>query len=100
KRPGEGPIGVVRGDQNVPVPVGVGSEVIDGKPTVVGCEVVRGSQVVAIGQELQDDGKADGDNQVWLPIQPPPAELRYIKAEAVVKAGAPEQANPPAPAGA
>src|SRR5262249_32957841 len=43
---------------------------------------------------------ADGDNQVWLPIQPPPAELRYIKAEAVVKAGAPEQANPPAPAGA
>jgi hypothetical protein len=71
------------------VPVRIGSELINEKPTVEGARVARGSIVVAVGKEkVADDGK-------WLPIEPPPGELRYIKAEAVTRSQAVAQANAP-----
>jgi hypothetical protein len=73
------------------VPVRIGSELINEKPTVEGARVSRGSIVVAVGKEkVADDGK-------WLPIEPPPGEVRYIKAAAVVRTQAVAQANPSPP---
>src|SRR5262245_45528539 len=75
-----------------PVPVRIGSSVVDEKPTVEGVRLVRGTQVVGIGNPLtsQDEGS-------WLPIDPPPQEVRYIRAEAVqpVKVTEPPVAGPP-----
>jgi hypothetical protein len=58
----------------------VGSEVQkDSKehPTIKGCEVSHGTQLRAIGQPLADS------TGTWLPVEPPDAEVRYIKASFV-----------------
>ena len=62
------------------MPVRIGSELTDSKPTVEGARLARGTSVVAIGREL-----VDPEEGVWLPIEPPEMETRYIRAEAVVK---------------
>jgi hypothetical protein len=81
---------------DVRVPVLYGSSLRDAKPTVEGTTVKRGTQLYAIGPARSAD---DG---IWLPIDPPPTEVRYLRAEAVVKS-APVQtvsaAAPAAPAG-
>jgi hypothetical protein len=67
---------VVYGDN---VPVFMGSEVEDRKPTVRGASVQRGTQLRSKGQP-----RPDGDDR-WLPIVPPPQEVRYIRAEVVTR---------------
>jgi hypothetical protein len=71
---------VVITHDDAPVPVRIGSELTDSKPTVEGAHLVRGTSVVAIGREL-----ADPEEGIWLPIEPPEGELRYIRAQAVVR---------------
>jgi hypothetical protein len=79
----QSPYWVVVTHDDAPLPVRVGSEVYDSKPTVEGSRVVRGTSVVAIpgGRE-----QVDAEDGVWLPIEPPEMELRYVRAQAVVKA--------------
>jgi hypothetical protein len=80
-------------------PVRIGSNVVNEKPTVEGVKLKRGSQVVSVGQPMTstDEGR-------WLPIEPPPTEVRFIRAEAVqaVNVNEPPPAGPvpptPAPA--
>jgi hypothetical protein len=73
-------------------PVRIGSELLNEKPTKEGRTLKPGSLVVALGKEMvADDGK-------WLPIAPPPGEVRYIRADAVARAPALAQGTPPAAA--
>jgi hypothetical protein len=63
--------------EGVEVPVLIGSELNKQKPTVVGARVERGTQVRSIGRP-----KADEDG-TWMPIEPPPGEVRYVRTEAL-----------------
>ena len=75
---------VVKADVGVAVPVYIGSDLLNGAPpTVESCKVYQGTQIVVVGMERKDDSGA------WLPIKPPPAESRYIRAEAVTRSTAP-----------
>jgi hypothetical protein len=58
------------------VPVFVGSAIVKGR-TIISTKLKRGTQVTCIGP-AQDD--KDGS---WMPIDPPPGEVRYLRAEAV-----------------
>jgi hypothetical protein len=76
----------------VGVPVYVGSELQRGRPTVEGCKVTRGHLVRSVGPPWPDE---EGS---WLPVEPPPGEARYLRAEAVVRdaeAAAPSPSRPP-----
>lgn len=79
---------VVVAPPGVKVPVLMGSDVMDGKPQVVGASLERSAQVHRfrqagrLGQERSD---ADG---AWMPIEPPDQEVRYLRSEAVAKAPA------------
>jgi hypothetical protein len=59
------------------VPVLIGSELVRERPTVEGVRLARGTQVRVVGQPEKDG------TIVWLPIDPPAGEMRYIRAEAV-----------------
>jgi hypothetical protein len=59
--------------------VRVGSALLRDRPTVVGSRLQRGAQVRAIGPGLND---RDG---IWLPIEPPPGEMRYLPSQAVTR---------------
>jgi hypothetical protein len=61
------------------VPVLMGSAFKEGKPTVIGDRLERGAQVIGIGQPHSDE---EGQ---WLPIVPPPHELRYVRKESVAR---------------
>jgi hypothetical protein len=88
---------MVRTHDDTPVDVLVGSRVADEgqRPTIIGARLKRGAQVASFwNAKVADDG-------VWLPIVPPPSEVRYIKAAAVAKVGAaPEVAVAPSGGGA
>jgi hypothetical protein len=96
--PKDSRIWLVHGE--APVDVLLGSELVNTKPTVVSNKKMSpGSFVVAVGQPLDDKQENDGR---FLPIVPPEGELRYIRADQVVRA-APGQAGlapPPAAVGA
>jgi hypothetical protein len=63
------------------VPVLIGSEFVnDHRPTVVGVKLKPGAQVVSIGKTQED---TDGS---WMPIEPPPGEGRYLRADSVAPA--------------
>jgi hypothetical protein len=64
------------------------------KPTAISVKLTRGTFVRAVGQPITAD---DG---VWLPIEPPDREVRYIKAEAVTRDGGAAPAPPPSQMGA
>jgi hypothetical protein len=85
---------VVTAHDDAPAPVLLGSELIEAKPTVIGLKVARGSLVVPVGREIADKKDNDG---TFLPIEPPPGEVRYLKADAVVRnqAAAPGSTPPP-----
>jgi hypothetical protein len=86
--PVSGNIYVVKGERGERVPVLYGSELREAKPTVEATRVPVGSQVVRIGKrQTADDG-------VWLPIEPPPSERRYLLAEAVITPGVQPKAAP------
>lgn len=70
---------------NVGVPVLMGSELIKARPTVVGAKLQRGAQVHAIGKPLSDE------EGIWLPIDPPASEVRYLRAEAIAPPSPPKQ---------
>jgi hypothetical protein len=54
-------------------PVLVGSPFKEGHPDVMGTRVARGAQVIAVGEP-----RAENDG-LWLPIQPPAGEYRYVR---------------------
>jgi SH3-like domain-containing protein len=65
--------------EGVNVPVFVGSEVVERRPTVIGTSLEPGTQVISMNAPVTD---ADG---TWLRIRPPERERRYIRAEFVSK---------------
>jgi hypothetical protein len=74
--------------QDVKAPVLIGSEQQPGvRPTVEGARLPLGAQVHSVGRRQVDE---EGS---WLLIEPPPGEVRYVRAEAVQRT-----AGPPAPA--
>jgi hypothetical protein len=64
------------------------------KPTAIAAKLARGTLVRAVGQPITAE---DG---VWLPIEPPDREVRYIKAEAVTRDAVASPTPPPAQNGA
>lgn len=73
---------VVTAHDDAPAPVLYGSGLVEAKPTVIGPRVRRGSILVAWGKAIVDQKDSDG----WfLPIEPPPGEVRYLRADAVTR---------------
>ncbi len=70
------------------VPVLVGSELLEGQPTVVGDRLPRSAQVRRYrkgSEQGRDHVSADG---TLTPIEPPPGEVRYLRSEAIGKPAA------------
>jgi hypothetical protein len=65
--------------EGMTVDVIVGSSVRQDRPDVAGSKLQRGAQVRSLGPT-----QADREG-TWMPIEPPPGEVRYIQAEAVTK---------------
>ncbi|NBO92104.1 MAG: SH3 domain-containing protein [Planctomycetia bacterium] len=64
--------------KNQLIPVFIGSEILSNRrPDIAGARLKEGTQVVSIGPPLQD---AEG---YWMPIEPPPSEVRYLLAAAL-----------------
>lgn len=80
---------VVVAHPDVQVPVLYGSSLKDDKPTVEGARLPRGTMVIGI-----DDKARPADDGLWLSIEPPEREVRYVRADAVVKKQAPAPAAP------
>ncbi|HJT75578.1 MAG TPA: SH3 domain-containing protein, partial [Gemmataceae bacterium] len=75
-------------------PVLIGSRVVDEKPTVVGVHVKQGTLFVSVWEtKTADDGS-------YLPVEPPPGELRYVRGEDVSKNLVPGEASAPVTAAA
>lgn len=75
------PMWVVVAHPEARVPLLIGSDVRKDKPTVESVRVVRGTLLRSIGpMRSADDGR-------WLPVEPPAAEVRYLRAEAVSRTG-------------
>jgi hypothetical protein len=91
--PLSGNVWAVKGEPGQAVSVLYGSALRDAKPTVEATKVPFGSQVVSIGKKMAAD---DG---MWLPIEPPPSERRYVLATAVARpsGGTKTPSAPPAP---
>ncbi len=85
---------VVIAHPDVQVPLLLGSSLKTDKPTVEGVRVQRGTILKGIGpMKLADDG-------YWLPVEPTPREVRYIRADAVARKPAETTtAAPPGPPG-
>ena len=84
---------VVNSYPGVGAPVLMGSELLKKRPDVRAAMLQRGTQLRAIGRPLADQ------EGTWLPIDPPPSEVRYLRAEAVARAQPVQQPAPqPAPA--
>jgi hypothetical protein len=60
------------------VPVLIGGDIVQARPTVEGVRLARGTQLRVLGQEVRDV-----DGSVWLPIDSPAGEIRYLRADAV-----------------
>jgi hypothetical protein len=69
--------------EDYPVPVLIGSNIKNERPTKVGVKLPRGAQVRVIGRTMNDEEGA------WLPIEPPENEVRYIRKEDVSNPGGP-----------
>ena len=64
--------------KNDSAPVLIGGDIVQVRPSVEGVRLARGTQVRVIGKET-----TDVDGSVWLPIDPPVGEKRYLRADAV-----------------
>jgi hypothetical protein len=65
--------------EDYPAPVLIGSSEVKTKPTRMGTNLERGTQVHVIGRAMKDD------EGTWLPIEAPEGEVRYIRKEDVSK---------------
>jgi hypothetical protein len=74
-------IGVVVAHDGIPAPVKPASSVTDKEPNVESVKLDNGTQVVVLGEPKYHDSGA------WLPIEPPPGEVRYLPETAVAKTG-------------
>ena len=84
---------MVVGHPDVRVPVIVGTEIKKEVPSQIeGSRLARGAQVTGLGPARVDDQGA------WLPIEPPPGEVRYLRADAVTRSDGTRPAVPPTPA--
>jgi hypothetical protein len=70
------------------VPVLMGGALGQGKPTVVGAALLQGTMV----HRYQNGGQAGAPfldpEGTWMPIEPPAAEVRFLRYEAIAKAPA------------
>jgi hypothetical protein len=74
---------IVTTHDDAPAAVLMGSALVQDKPTVnSNKKLARGSMVIAVGQPIMDKKENDG---LWLPVEPPPGEVRYIRADQVVR---------------
>jgi uncharacterized protein YraI len=89
---GQAPTARVLGEGGVPVRVG--SALTNQEPDVSWVKLPRGEQVVLLSSQKAVNGEG-----IWLPIQPPPKEVRFIPADAI-KATPPVQSTSSAPANA
>jgi hypothetical protein len=81
---------VVTAQPGEKVPVMVGGELVEAKPTVEGARLERATQVrryEKAGHPGMNKTDADG---TWMPIEPPAAEVRYLRSDALSR-------PPPAP---
>lgn len=72
-----------------------GSALRNEKPIAISARVQRGTQVESIGLPM-----TTADDGIWLPIKPPPTEVRYIRAAEVTRNSAMTANAPPSPTGA
>lgn len=84
-----GQTAMVLGDK---VPILVGSNVTNEKPTIKQVELPRGAQVVILGVAHEDE---EGR---WWPIQPHPSEVRYVPKNAVTGPKPPVEVSAQRPA--
>jgi SH3-like domain-containing protein len=81
-------------------PVYIGSELTQTEPTVMGTSLDRSTQVHCFQRAGQPSKQwTDARGVVWMQIDPPAREVRYIQATALAKAAAPTLASD-APPGA
>jgi hypothetical protein len=80
------------------VQVLVGAEVGQGKPTVAGSALEQGTLVHRYQKGGQPGAPLIDRDETWMPIEPPPSEVRYLRAEAVAKASGAAPAPSPIPA--
>jgi hypothetical protein len=71
----------------------MGGELGQGRPTVEGAKLEQGTMVFRYTKTGETTRVAHDTDGSWMPIDPPAAEVRYLRADAVAKAPA---ANPPA----
>jgi hypothetical protein len=71
----------------------MGGELGQGRPTVEGARLEQGTMVLRYVKTGETTRLAYDTDGSWMPIDPPAAEVRYLRADAVAKAPA---ANPPA----
>lgn len=69
--------GYVESEGNALVPVRPGSSLVNKAPDVESVKIPSGSIVTILDREVSADGNT------WLPIQPPPTEVRFIPGDAV-----------------
>lgn len=86
----------VHADGEAGAPVLIGSSLGPQKRSVRGPSLGPPAQVVVVGSPVVDAE----NNTTWLPIHPPPKEVRYVRAEAVEKIAASVQAFIPPPVAA
>jgi hypothetical protein len=82
---------IVKTDPEAGAPVYVGSELQKGRPNIEGCRVTRGHLLRSVGPVWSD--REHPEEGTWLPIESPPGEVRYLRAEAVMRTASP----PPEP---
>ena len=75
----------------------VGSSIKKEKPTVEGAKIDRGAQVTVMGPEFT--APASDGGFIWLPIMPPPSEIRYVKTADVARMTTPVQTTSATPPG-
>jgi hypothetical protein len=85
------PLWVVSGHGDERAPIQFGSDLRPGERLpVISARVACGTQLRAIGPSVADD------EGTWLRIEPPAGELRYVRADDVVKSTTPQIAARPA----
>jgi hypothetical protein len=85
---------VVMTPGGVRVSVLMGGELGQGRPTVEAAKLEQGTMVYRYTKTGETTRVASDTDGTWMPIDPPAAEVRYLRAEAVGKAPAPAAAAP------
>lgn len=83
--PQEETLWVVVTHPEAPVSILMGTDIEETKPTIIGARLSRGTLLRSIAPP-QDPGN---EGQTWLPVEPPPSEVRYVQKAAVQRSSLP-----------